>query len=120
MQMLRRAEDSTLESNASGSERNNSMTRLQLGGSSEQVAADAVWRGASARNPCPICGGSEGCFVHEEDDFVSCGTSPSDWPLTNGTWLHRFVDPKPGIAEQASSRTCVTYLMRTSEQYRRV
>lgn len=87
------------------------MTRVQLGVRSELVSADAAWRGASAKRPCPICGGSEGCFLHEDHGFVSCGSSPSDWPLTNGTWLHRFVEPKLGLAEQASSGPCVSYLM---------
>jgi hypothetical protein len=92
-----------------------SMTRVQLGVPEKQLTADAAWHGTSARNPCPVCGGSRGCFVHEEDGFACCGTSPSDWPLTNGTWLHRFVGAQPSMAEQASSKSCVTYLMGPGE-----
>jgi len=73
------------------------MTRVQFG--AEQVSADATWRGVSQRRPCPVCGGSDGCFVHEDDAFASCVERPSDWPLTNGTWLHRIVDPTPVFAK---------------------
>lgn len=65
------------------------MTRARFG-AAQQMSADAVWRGVSSRKPCPVCGGSEGCFIHEEDVFASCAERPSDWPLTNGTWLHRL------------------------------
>lgn len=44
------------------------------------------------RRPCPVCGSSEGCFVHEDASFASCAKQASDWPLINGTWLHRVVE----------------------------
>lgn len=65
------------------------MTRVQFDVSGQLVSGDAVWRGVSLRKPCPVCGSSEGCFLHEEAQFASCAKNPSDWPLTNGTWLHR-------------------------------
>src|SRR5690606_18508399 len=60
------------------------MTRVVLGD-----WGDAQWRRVSSRQPCPICASSDGCSVHEEDDFASCMQKPSDWPLINGAWLHR-------------------------------
>lgn len=62
------------------------------------MSADAAWRGVSVKKPCPVCGGSDGCFIHEEDVFASCGQHPSDWPLTNGTWLHRIAPPMRKLA----------------------
>ena len=54
-------------------------------------AVDMDWKAASASSPCPICGGEEGCQRHIDDDFASCFQEPSEWPLTNGGWLHRVV-----------------------------
>lgn len=61
----------------------------------EQRDHEAMWRRVSIRRPCPICAGVDGCSVHEEDSFASCSREPSDWPLTNGGWLHRVIHPAP-------------------------
>jgi len=47
------------------------------------------WRVVSEIRPCPICGGTSDCKTHAADDFASCTREPSEWPLTNGAWLHR-------------------------------
>lgn len=77
------------------------MMRAQLGVKAQQSLGDAVWRGVSLRKPCPVCGSHDGCFVHEEDAFASCAQRPSDWPLINGTWLHRIATLVPPFAELA-------------------
>jgi len=74
------------------SESSKSMTRIQFGVTGQLVSGDAVWRGVSLRKPCPVCGSGEGCFLHEDAEFASCAKNPSDWPLTNGTWLHRVIE----------------------------
>jgi hypothetical protein len=28
--------------------------------------------------------------VHTVDDFACCAREPSEWKLTNGSWLHRL------------------------------
>jgi hypothetical protein len=53
------------------------------------TADDADWDEVSRAAPCPTCGAESGCSRHFEAAFVSCARSPSEWPLTNGTWLHR-------------------------------
>ena len=53
------------------------------------TAIDHDWDHVSEREPCPICGSDSGCHRHAADAFVSCARRPSDWPLTNGGWLHR-------------------------------
>lgn|GEM_PF-3389477 len=70
------------------------MTRTHQGG-----LGDAGWQLVTMRSPCPVCGGSEGCATHEEDAFASCAKEPSDWPLTNGAWLHRLDDESETLAE---------------------
>ncbi|MFZ5895085.1 MAG: hypothetical protein ACOY0T_28755 [Myxococcota bacterium] len=47
------------------------------------------WRVVSEIRPCPVCGGNTDCKTHALDDFASCTRQPSEWPLTNGAWLHR-------------------------------
>lgn len=65
---------------------------------------DEQWRSVSERRRCPVCGASEGCHVHEEDDFASCARAPSDWPLTNGAWLHRLpADGEWGVGGASAS-----------------
>ncbi len=56
--------------------------------SGQKLPMEADWVGA---RPCPICGLTDTCLVHAEEPFASCASRPSDWPLTNGEWLHRFV-----------------------------
>ena len=60
------------------------MTRV-----SRSVALEPEWDGVSAEHPCAICGGPTVCRRHVDDPFASCTRTPSDWPLTNGGWLHR-------------------------------
>ena len=67
------------------------MMRVQQGFGQQHVAGD-LWQGVSAKRPCPVCGGSQGCFVHDDDAFASCSQSPSEWPLVNGAWLHRIAE----------------------------
>ena len=56
---------------------------------------EADWRAASEKNPCPICGSTQGpCSGNLEESFVCCSRRPSDWLLTNGAWLH----PTPAAA----------------------
>jgi hypothetical protein len=55
-----------------------------------RVAMDGDWDGVSGRRPCPVCGAQSDCSLHVDDAFVSCAHRPSDWPLTNGSWLHRL------------------------------
>lgn len=66
------------------------MTRARVLGRELQTSAEAMWLAVSAKRPCPVCRSKHGCLVHEENDFVSCTKEPSQWPLTNGTWLHRL------------------------------
>jgi hypothetical protein len=62
-------------------------------------AVDLNWRAASAASPCPICGSEEGCQRHIDNNFVSCSQQRSEWPLTNGSWLHRIeIGPMPRSA----------------------
>ncbi len=58
---------------------------------------DGDWTAVSERDPCPICGEGAECRRHATDAFVFCMRSPSEWPLTNGAWLHR-VDSSGAVA----------------------
>jgi hypothetical protein len=51
------------------------------------------WVAVSAALPCPICGLAVECLVHAEEPFAACASRPSEWPMTNGDWLHRL-DPQ--------------------------
>jgi hypothetical protein len=62
-------------------------SRLDL--ARHRAPIDADWDGVSERSPCPICGGDSGCLSHAALAFVCCARRPSEWPLTNGGWLHR-------------------------------
>ena len=53
---------------------------------------DAEWTRVSKSDPCPICGANTNCEVFSDRRFASCNGRPSDWPLTNGAWLHRVDD----------------------------
>lgn len=61
------------------------MTRALL-----SAAIDSEWKLVSSSHPCPVCGADDGCSVHTVDDFACCAREPSDWKLTNGSWLHRL------------------------------
>lgn len=55
--------------------------------------SDADWRAVCANRPCPVCASVEGpCWGHVEKQFASCARTPSDWPMTNGAWLHRLAE----------------------------
>jgi hypothetical protein len=51
-------------------------------------ADDIEWLPVSASRPCKVCGAQQGCRTREE--FACCTHRVSDWPLTNGCWLHRL------------------------------
>ena len=61
------------------------MTRAVL-----SAGIDSDWRLVSQERPCPVCGAEAACSIHTADDFVCCAREPSDWKLTNGSWLHRL------------------------------
>ena len=61
------------------------MTRAVL-----SAAIDSDWRLVSQERPCPVCGAEDACSIHTADAFVCCAREPSDWKLTNGSWLHRL------------------------------
>lgn len=50
---------------------------------------DHDWSNVSVLRPCPVCGSQSGCSVHADGAFASCSREQSEWPLTNGSWLHR-------------------------------
>ncbi|HEY3822383.1 MAG TPA: hypothetical protein VGL81_34695 [Polyangiaceae bacterium] len=69
---------------------------------------DGEWHGVSEYHPCPICGSESNCSRHVDDVFVSCARLPSDWPLTNGGWLHRLRlsdDAPPRVTTAMGHRT---------------
>ncbi len=70
------------------------MTRAVL-----SVAIDSEWRLVGHGRPCPVCGAEDTCGVHLVDQFVCCARAPSDWKLTNGSWLHRLAPPGRVVAE---------------------
>ena len=53
---------------------------------------DDEWDRVSPRRPCPICGADAGCRVRMSDALVCCASRVSQWPLTNGAWLHRILE----------------------------
>jgi hypothetical protein len=53
-------------------------------------AIDSDWRLVSQERPCPVCGAEDTCGVHTVDEFACCARAPSEWKLTNGSWLHRL------------------------------
>jgi hypothetical protein len=52
-------------------------------------AVDVEWTFVSAKHPCPICAGKEGCRRSVDDDFACCTRASSVWPLSSGGWVHR-------------------------------
>jgi len=69
------------------------MTRAVL-----SAAIDSDWRLVSQERPCPVCGADDACSIHTADPFACCAREPSDWKLTNGSWLHR-VDVSAVVAK---------------------
>jgi hypothetical protein len=61
------------------------MTRAVL-----SAAIESDWRLVSREHPCPVCGASDACSVHTLDEFACCAREPSQWKLTDGSWLHRI------------------------------
>lgn len=72
------------------------MTRAVLSG-----AIDSDWRLVSQARPCPVCGAEDTCGVHTVDDFACCARAPSEWKLTNGSWLHRLQAPSEALSAPA-------------------
>jgi len=48
------------------------------------------WIEVSPARPCPICGGTSRCSIHEEGEFARCLKVVCDWPVLTGGWLHRI------------------------------
>lgn len=73
-------------------------SRVELSGHGSAIDAD--WDDVSEHRPCSVCGAESDCRRHVDDAFVSCARRPSEWPLTNGAWLHRVTgaddDAAPG------------------------
>lgn len=55
----------------------------------QEPTVDFDWANVTDKRPCPVCGGGSRCRRHTVDAFASCARRPSEWPLTNGSWLHR-------------------------------
>ena len=49
-----------------------------------------AWIEVSTLQPCPICGGTSRCAVHEDGEYVRCLEIVCDWPVLTGGWLHRI------------------------------
>jgi hypothetical protein len=55
------------------------------------AAVDAPeWIEASSLHPCPVCGGTSQCSIHEDGEFARCLEIICDWPVLTGGWLHRI------------------------------
>jgi hypothetical protein len=76
-------------------------SRLEL--ARHRTSSDVEWDDVSEYNPCPVCGAESHCSRHVEDAFVSCARRPSEWPLTNGGWLHRVALSEDGPQFVAAS-----------------
>ena len=69
-------------------------SRLNLARHSSAASqAEVEWDHVTRRHPCPVCGSESGCHRHTLAEFVCCSRQPSEWPLTNGGWLHRIGQP---------------------------
>jgi hypothetical protein len=55
---------------------------------------EVEWTVVSPSRPCRVCGADHGCRLGYKEEFACCSRQVSDWPLTNGGWLHRLV-PHP-------------------------
>jgi hypothetical protein len=67
------------------------------------VPDDVDWNGVSVKRPCPICGGDAVCRTRPDGTFACCARRTSDWPLTNGLWLHRLVISAVGARGEVAS-----------------
>jgi hypothetical protein len=63
---------------------------LERGVTPKGWPVEGSWVAVSVVHPCPVCGFAADCLVHEDEPFAACASLPSDWPLTNGDWLHRL------------------------------
>jgi hypothetical protein len=50
------------------------------------------WVETSPVRPCPVCGGTSQCSIHEDGEFARCLEVICDWPVLTGGWLHRIGD----------------------------
>ena len=78
------------------------MTRAVL-----SAAIDSDWKQVSNDKPCPVCGAKDACSVHTADAFACCAREPSEWKLTNGSWLHRLPQTRAASALPANSTELV-------------
>jgi hypothetical protein len=67
------------------------------------AAIDSDWRLVSQERPCPVCGAEDACSIHTADAFACCAREPSEWKLTNGSWLHKLQTPS-AVIETAGTR----------------
>lgn len=67
------------------------------------AAIDSDWRLVSQERPCPVCGAEDACSIHTADAFACCAREPSEWKLTNGSWLHKL-QAQSGMIETAGTR----------------
>ena len=49
------------------------------------------WQAVSRDQPCGICGAHNRCSLGADGEFACCLTTPSEWPIVSGGWLHRVV-----------------------------
>ena len=76
-------------------------SRLEL--ARHRTPIDGEWDDVSEYHPCPVCGADSRCSRHVDDAFVSCARRSSEWPLTNGGWLHRVTLSKEAPQVVAAS-----------------
>ena len=77
-------------------------SRLEL--ARHRAPNDVEWDDVSEHQPCPICGGESACSRRVDEAFVSCAHRPSEWPLTNGAWLHRVASLAAAPLAELSTR----------------
>jgi hypothetical protein len=69
---------------------------------------DDGWNSVTEYHPCRICGADSACSRRFDEAFVSCAHRPSEWPLTNGAWLHRVATPAAApLAELSTGRAAL-------------
>ncbi len=68
-----------------------------------ESATEGDWTPVSAKHPCSICGGHDGCRRGFGDAFACCVRTASDWPLTTGGWVHRLELARAEMRASASS-----------------
>jgi hypothetical protein len=51
---------------------------------------DLAWVEVSVAQPCRICGAVRECLMRASGEFADCHQVTSDWPMTDGGWLHRL------------------------------